>query len=133
MPQDRESGARASEYGLENATALIKHLRGKNRKRGSNEFDLDGERVTIHSSQYREGRPQSVGVTLVCLVTVKSVLGAFQDNNGSYQIMSLPAGEFKKASRLTASHGPAKDRVVIVKRSVFEAKGKRIAVVPAKQ
>ena len=118
---------------MENATALIKHLRGKNRKRGSNEFDLDGERVTIHSSQYREGRPQSVGVTLVCLVTVKSVLGAFQDNNGSYQIMSLPAGEFKKASRLTASHGPAKDRVVIVKRSVFEAKGKRIAVVPAKQ
>ena len=133
MPQDRESGARASDYGLQNATALIEELGGTNRKQGSNEFDLNGERVTIHSSQYRNGRPQSVGVTLACLEKVKSVLGAFQDDNGSYQVLSLPAGEFKKASRLTASHGPAKDRVVIVKRSVFEAKGKRIAIVPTKR
>jgi hypothetical protein len=133
MPQDRDSGARASEYGLENATALIEHLGGKNRKRGSNEFDLEGERVTIHSSQYRGGRLQSVGVTLVCLDTVKSVLGAFQEENGSYHVLSLPSEEFRKASRLTASHGPAKDRVVIVNRSVFEQKGKQLAVIPAKE
>jgi|GEM_PF-1494533 len=131
MPQDRESGARASEFGLQNATTLIEKLGGTNRKPGSNEFDLKGERVTIHSSQCRGGRPQSVGVTLLCLEKVKSVLGAFQDKNGSYQILSLPAAEFKKHSRPTASLGPSKDRVAIVKRSIFVEKGKRVAVIKA--
>jgi hypothetical protein len=60
---------------------------------------------------------------------LKAVLAAFQDKNGDYAILSLPAKEFRKASRPTASHGPARGRVVIVKRSVFEQKGQRIAVV----
>jgi hypothetical protein len=75
MSQDRESGARASDYGLANAALLIKHLGGSGRKRNSNEFDFKGERVTIHSSKYRGGRPQSVGVTLICLDSVKSSFG----------------------------------------------------------
>jgi hypothetical protein len=126
MSQDRESGARASEYGLDNATELIKALGGTNRKRGSNEFDLNGERVTIHSSQYRGGRPQSVGVTLVCLEKVKSVLGAFEIRGGSYEILSLPSDMFRAESRATASLGSSKDKVVIVKKSVFDQKGKRV-------
>ncbi len=131
MPQDRESGAKASRFGHRNGTAMIAQLRGTNRKAGSNEFDLQGERVSVHSAHYRRGRVQSVGVTRLCLKTVKSVLGAFQDKNGSFQILKLPVDHFKKFSRPTASRGPSSGRVVIVKRSVFEEHGKLVTVIPA--
>jgi hypothetical protein len=131
MPQDKESGARASHFGHQNGSALIAHLGGKNRKPGSNEFDLKGERVSIHSAHYRNGRSQSVGVTRLCLKKIDSVLGAFQDEDGSYRVLKLSSNQFESSSRPTASRGPSSGRVLIVKRSVFEDKGKRLAVVPA--
>ena len=127
MPQDRASGAKASRFGHQNGTTLIAKLGGKNRKRGSNEFDLKDERVSIHSARHR--RSQSVGVTRLCLKTIKAVLGAFQDADGSYRILKLTAKQFKDSSRPTASRGPSSGRVLIVKRSVFEDKGKRVAVI----
>lgn len=133
MPQNRETGARASRFGHSNGTVIIKQLGGTNRKAGSNEFDLGDERVSLHSSRYRHGKPQSVGVTLKCLKHVKSVLGAFQEKNGSYLILKLTAKEFTDASRPTASRGASSGRVVVVKRSIFEDKGKRIAVIQAEE
>jgi len=131
MAQDQESGARANDFGHQNGTALISHLGGKNRKPGSNEFDLNGERVSIHSAHHRNGRSQSVGVTRLCLKKIDSVLGAFQDEDGSYRVLKLSANQFESSSRPTASRGPSSGRVLIVKRLVFEDKGERVAVVPA--
>jgi hypothetical protein len=131
LPQDRNSGAKASQFGHQNATKIIAQLGGKNRKPGSNEFDLNGERVSVHSAHYRNGRVQSVGVTLNCLRTVKAVFGAFQDKDGSYKLVSLPAALFKKFSRPTASKGPSADRVVLVKRKIFEDHGKFVTVLLA--
>src|SRR5215469_8803748 len=102
MPQDRESGARASHFGHQKGTVIIAELGGRNRKPGSNEFELRGERVSVHSSHYRGGKTQSVGVTRLSLKTVKSVLGAFQERDGSYRILKLSADCFKKFSRPTA-------------------------------
>ena len=131
MAQDQESGARANDFGHQNGIALIAHLGGKNRKPGSNEFDLNGERVSIHSSHYRNGRPQSVGVTRLCLKRIDSVLGAFQDGDGSYRVLKLSANQFESSSRPTASRGSSSGKVLIVKRSIFEKKGKSVVVVPA--
>jgi hypothetical protein len=74
---------------------------------------------------------QSVGVTKLCLRKIDSVLGAFQDKDGSYCILKLAANQFQKSSRPTASRGPSSGRVVIVKRAIFEKEGKRLATVPA--
>lgn len=128
MAQDRDSGAKANDFGHQNATTIISHLGGTNRKPGSNEFDLSGERVSVHSAHYRNGRVQSVGVTLNCLRTIKAVLGAFQDKDGSYRLLKLPAEQFKRFSRRTASKGPSADRVVLVKRKIFEDHGKFVTV-----
>ena len=132
MAQDRESGARANEFGHENATTIISQLGGTNGKPGSNEFELNGERVSVHSAHYRSGRVQSVGVTLNCLRTIKAVLGAFQDKDGRYQLLKLPAEQFKEFSRPTASRGPSAERVVLVKRKMFEDHGKVVMVLPAR-
>lgn len=128
MSQDQESGARASHFGHENGAALISHLGGTNRKPGSNEFDFHGERVTIHSAHYRSGRSQSIGVTRLCLRTIDSVLGAFQDEDGSYRILKLRANQFERFSRPTASRGPSAGRVVLVQRKIFEDHGELVRI-----
>ena len=133
MARNRETGARASRFGHSNATVIIKKLRGTDRKAGSNEFTPTDERVSLHSSHYRKGKPQSVGVTLNCLKHVKSVLGAFQEDNGSYLILKLTAKEFKAASRPTASLGASSGRVVVAKRSAFQHKSRRVAVLNTEQ
>lgn len=128
MSQDRESGAKASRFGHQQGAVIISHLGGTNRKAGSNECDLNGERVSIHSAHYRRGRKQSVGVTRLSLSAIKSVVGAFEEEDGSYRILQLPASLFDKFSRPTASRGPSAGRVVIVARSVFEEHGKFLTV-----
>lgn len=131
MPQNRETGARASKFGHQNGTLVIGQLGGTNRKPGSNECDLQGERVSVHSAHYRQGRPQSVGVTLACLKAVRSVVGAFEDEDGSFRVLKLTARDFRRFSRPTASLGPSFGRVVLVKRSVFEDYGNAIPLVRA--
>jgi hypothetical protein len=129
VAQNRETGARASKFGHQNATLLIAELGGVNRKPGSNEFDLRGERVSIHSAHYRNGKVQSVGVTLLCLKTIRAVLGAFESEDRSFKIWKLPANDFAKFSRPTASKGASAGRVVLVKRNVFETHGKLLATI----
>lgn len=131
MPQDRETGARASRFGHQNGTFVIRQLGGTNRKPGSNECDLNGERVSVHSAHYRGGLPQSVGVTLVSLRAIKSVVGAFEDEDGSFRVLKLAASKFRRFSRPTASLGPSYGRVVLGTRSVFEEYGNAIALIPA--
>jgi hypothetical protein len=131
MPQTRETGARASRFGHQNGTMIIAQLGGTNRKPGSNEFDLKGQRVSVHSAHYR--RAQSVGVTRKSLKAIKSVLGAFQEKNGSYRILKLPADRFEKSSRPTASRGRSSGRVLIVKRLTFEEEGTLVKVLPARE
>jgi len=112
---------------------IIAALGGVNRKPGSNEFDLRGKRVSVHSAHYRNGRIQSVGVTLSCLKEIKSVLGAFQNKDGSYPLFELPVKQFERYSRPTASRGSSAGRVVIVKRKIFEEHGKLLRVLAPRE
>ena len=126
MPQDRESGAEANRFGRECGERMIAVLGGKKVKAGSNEFTLNGKLLSIHCARPRTTR---VGVTRLALERIDAVLGAFQQADGSFQILQLPADQFSKYSTPTRSRGPAADRVLLAPRSVFEQYGQLIKVI----
>jgi hypothetical protein len=94
-------------------------------RRGSNECVFNGEQVVIKCAHQR--RVQSVGVTYLMLKRLTAVLGAFEETDGSYRVLRLPAARFTSAMCPTRSHGPSAGRVGIVKRAVFEQHGMIIA------
>jgi hypothetical protein len=128
MPQDRESGARASNYGRECGKKIMAAIGANSVKSGSNECELKGELFSIHCARKAT---DSVGVTYKALDRISAVLGAFEQDDGSYLVWRLTADQFKAAMRETRSTGPSHGCVGIVKRVEFERSGKRFAKVPA--
>ena len=129
MPhQDRESGARASQYGRDCGKKIIEVIGAKSVKRGSNECDLKGELLSVHCARKNT---DSVGVTYKALDRISAVLGAFEQEDGSYLVWRLPADQYKNLMRDTASTGPSRNRVGIVKRADFEHHGTPFTTVPA--
>jgi hypothetical protein len=63
--------------------------------------------------------------------TLDAVLGAFEDANGSYRVLRLPARRCADLTDAdpTASHGPSARKVGMVRRAVFEQEGTLVAVV----
>jgi hypothetical protein len=126
MPQDRESGARASKYGRECGKKIMDAIGAKSVKRGSNECDLKGELLSVHCARKAT---DSVGVTYKALDRISAVLGAFEQDDGSYIVWRLTADQYRAAMKETRSKGPAQGRVGIVKRVEFEHSGTRFAKV----
>jgi hypothetical protein len=124
MPQDRESGARANEYGRECGKKIIDAIGAKSVKRGSNECDLNGELLSVHCAQKNT---DSVGVTYKALDRISAVLGAFEQDDSSYLVWRLTAEQYKAAMKPTKSTGRSHGRVGIVKRVEFERLGTQIA------
>jgi hypothetical protein len=127
MPQDRESGAEANRFGRENGTRIMSSLGAERVKAGSNECIFGGQRVSVHCARRATN---SVGVTKLCLERLDAVLGAFQQDDGSFVVIQLSADEYKKYSRPTRSRGPSAGRVLLVARSVFEKSGRVVGMVP---
>jgi hypothetical protein len=125
MPQGRETGAEACRYGREFGGKIIAALRGTRIKAGSNEFLLDGERLAVHCARRRTTK---VGVTYLVLKHCDAVLGAFEQEDGSYRVLRLSAEEFSKHMEPTRSTGPAAGRVGLVNRAVFEEAGSLVKV-----
>jgi hypothetical protein len=128
MPQDRESGAEADRFGREYGAKIIGALGAKKVKPGSNECLLGGRRVSIHCAHKHTN---SVGMTLLCLKRLDAVLGAFEQQDGSFRILELSADLYTKHSRPTRSRGPSAGRVVLVRRTVFEQHGKLVRLIPS--
>jgi hypothetical protein len=126
MPQDRESGARAINYGRECGKKIMDAIGAKSIKRGSNECELKGELLSVHCARIAT---DSVGVTYKALDRISAVLGAFEQNDGSYLVWRLTADQFRAAMKETRSKGPSHGRVGIVKRVRFERSGSRFAKV----
>jgi hypothetical protein len=126
MPQDRSSGAAANQFGREYGAKIISLLGGKKVKAGSNECVLDGKLVSVHCARRTT---TSVGVTKLCLERLDAVLGAFEQEDGSFVVLRLPAIDYKRNSRPTRSRGPSAGRVVLVERSVFEESGNLVMVI----
>jgi hypothetical protein len=121
MTQDSSSGAAANQWGRETARKIASQIDATMQRRGSNEALLDGKRVVIKCAATTT---DSVGVTYKMLETLNSVIGAFQLDDGTFELWSLQPQQFKAAMRATQSRGASAGKVGIVKKSVFFNHGK---------
>jgi hypothetical protein len=122
MAQDRASGAAAAEWGKRTARALAEKLGATKPTGNSNECLLEGSRVVIKCAG---PATQSVGVTFSMLDRLDAVVGAFQRDDGAFEVWSLAPAVFKQYMRDTRSRGSG-GRVGLVERQVFQAKGKAL-------
>jgi len=128
MPQDKESGARASRYGLDCGKKIIDAIGAKRVKPGSNECLLGSELLSVHCARKDTDR---IGVTYKTLERLSAVLGAFEQGDGSYVVWRLSKDQYEKRMSPTRSLGPSRNRVGMVKRVDFERYGTRFATTPA--
>jgi hypothetical protein len=126
MPQDRESGAKASQYGRDCGKKIMEAIGAKRVKAGSNECSLGSELLSVHCARKHTDR---VGVTYKALERIAAVLGAFEQEDGSYIIWRLSKHQFEERMIGTRSLGPSKGRVGMVKRIEFERYGVRVATI----
>jgi enoyl-CoA hydratase/carnithine racemase len=119
MTQDRVSGAAANEWGLITARAIAPKIGAVMKGRTSNEALLDGKTVVIKCAAKAT---DSVGVTYKMLNRLDSILGAFQLDDGSFELWSLSPEHFQRGMRDTRSKRSA-GKVGIVRRVTFEKHG----------
>lgn len=121
MNQDRTTGAKANEWGRATARKIASKIGAVMKGRASNEAILDGKTVVIKCAA---AKTDSVGVTLNMLGHLDSVIGAFQLEDGSFELWTLSAAKFREAMRDTRSKGAAAGKVVLVRKRSFELGGK---------
>lgn len=92
-------------------------------RKGSNEATLDGKHIVIKCASRRT---QSVGVSRKMLPTLDAVIGAFEQDDGAFDVFSLNANIYRKRMTPTRSKGASAGRVGIVTKPVFADEGKRI-------
>jgi hypothetical protein len=126
MAQDRQSGLEASRYGHRCARLIAKAIGAEMVGNKSNECILNGQRVVIKTAHTQT---TSVGVLYHMVDRIKAVVGAFEENDGTYRVMHLPIERCAASMRPTRSKGASRDRVGIVDRKLFEEEGRLVGVV----
>jgi hypothetical protein len=126
MPQNQETGRKASRWGQTYGKKIISKLGGKPVRAGSNEFLLDGKRYSLHCAHEKTS---SVGVTYKMLDRVVAVLAAFEQGDGTFLILRLSRKQYKGLMRETRSLGPSNGRVGMVSRGNFQAEGTTLSTV----
>lgn len=124
MPQDRESGAAAVEYGLETARRIAKILGAK--KIGnprSNEYYLNEKRIVIKCAR---ATTNDVGVGYRMLEKLDAIIASFETETNIYELYEMTPKMYKENMRPTRSKGASSGRVGIVRKSTFTTKCKRI-------
>ena len=121
MPQDRESGARANTYGRQTAKKVAERIGAKSITKTSNEFELQGRRITIRCARYSNS---NLGASYKMLKRVDAVFAALEQEDGEYKLYEISPSKFKENMRPTRSKGPAAGRVGLVRRSVFVNEGR---------
>ena len=123
MTQDKESGAKASHWGHATAQKIAARIGATIPKGKSNECLYEGKRVVIKCAALQT---DSVGITYLMMNRVSDVVGAFQLEDGAFDLWVLPVSFVKASMRPTASKGAAAGKVGIVKRDVFLKNGKNL-------
>jgi hypothetical protein len=126
MAQDRRSGLEASRYGRRCARLIAKAIGAEMVGNKSNECIWNGQRVVIKTAH---NQTTSVGVLYQMVDRIKCVLGAFEENDGSYCVMQLPIERCAALMKPTRSQGPSAGRVGMIPRKVFGDDGKLVGVV----
>lgn len=117
MPQNRESGAAAVDYGLKTARKVAEALGAdKIGNPRSNEFSWNGRRIVIKCAR---ARTQKVGVPYHMLKRLDAIIGAFQQEDGSYLLYEMPPRMYQENMTSTYSKGRSAGRVGMVKKSIF--------------
>jgi len=120
MTQDRVTGAAANEWGRTTARAIASKIGAVMKSRTSNEAALDSKKIVIKCAATNT---DSVGVTFNMLDRLDSIIGAFQLDDGSFELWSLSAEKFREGMRDTRSKGSAAGKVGIVRKESFEKGG----------
>jgi|SRR5271165_1762403 len=128
MPQDRQSGLRASRYGKECARRIAAAIGAQMVGRKSNECTWNGQRAVIHCAHHNTS---SIGVLYHMTPRLDAVLGAFQDESGAYRVMRLPIERCIPVMKAkpTQSRGASAGRVGKIPRKILEGEGQLVAVV----
>ena len=97
MSQDAESGRRAARWGVQTARRLAAAIGARDFIRAnSNESEWNGKRVVIKGVA---AATKKIGVTCLTLKRVDLVMGAFQLDDGSFELWSLPPSRFPHACK----------------------------------
>jgi hypothetical protein len=126
MPQDQSTGAAGNAFGRATAPLIAQAIGATMLGSRSNEAALGGKRVVIKCAARNTN---SIGVTYLMLERLHSVVGAFEQTNGSFNVISLPVTVFTANQRPSRSQGASEGKVGLVSRSVFESKGTEITTV----
>jgi hypothetical protein len=123
MTQNRESGWEAVKFGHQAAALIGSKIGAKKLSPRSNEFELNGKRITIRTA--RQGNNQ-VGVLYAMLRRVQSVIAAFEVAPGEFELYSLSPEKYQIAMRDSKT---GKGRVGLVRKQVFLEQGDFVAKV----
>ena len=126
MPQDKHSGLAASRYGHKCARLIAKALGAQMLGNKSNECIWNAKRALIKTAHQRT---LSIGILIHMIERIDVVLGAFEEENGSYRVLQLPISRCEEMMTPTRSQGRSRDRVGIIPRKVFQDEGKLVSVV----
>ncbi len=112
MPQDKETGTRADKYGRETSQLIAKKIGAKPISSKSNEFAYQGRRVTIRCARRRT---LVVGVSYRMLDRIDSVIAAFEDEGGEYELYEMSPALIRTGIRDSKGIG----KVGSVQKSLF--------------
>src|ERR1700735_2645993 len=126
MPQDRDSGASANFWGRATARVVAEKIGAELVNEKRNEGIFQGSRISLHCASKKT---DSIGVTYKTLERIDHVIGAFQTEDGSFEVRRLQREEFRSNMQATRSKGPSAGKVGQVKRSIFLEFGQFVAKV----
>lgn len=120
MPQDKTTGSAGNRYGRECGERIALALGAKKVRAdgNSNECLLNGARIVIKCS--RAVGLQQVGVYHKMLQRIDAIVGAFENQDRSYDIIRLSAADFVTCMRLRLYD---KVELGLVSRTIFAEKG----------
>jgi hypothetical protein len=120
MPQDRESGRRASEWGRKTGAAIAKAIGARKLRNNSNECIFEGRQVVIKCAHERT---RYVGVLSDMLERIDTVIGVFERSDGAFDLRSMSRADYLHLMRTSKSRSHVPNRGQQVRRADFEAHG----------
>jgi hypothetical protein len=122
MPQDRASGAEASKWGHATAHRIAAKLGAIGMGSSSNECRLNDQRIVIKCAHVGT---DSVGVTYRMLGRLDQIVGAFELDDGSFEVWAVTPAQFESTMRESRSRGGI-GKTALVSRTYFEQHGKAL-------
>jgi hypothetical protein len=126
MSQNKESGAKAVQYGKKTARTIGEKIGAISTSNTSNEFKHKDRYVTIRCAHKKTS---SVGVSYKMLNRVDAIIGAFEQKKGQYKLCEITTTQYLENMTETKSTGKSAGKVGKVSRSYFINEGKPLETV----